>query len=177
MAYFVKMRIMPSGTYLYNTLFGGIDVMKKSKSFRTYVIIVVLIGAVCVAALLIAGNRRESYKYHSGRYMGFICEYIEAEEDDPMYVYIVFRCEDYANRFAMFGLPKERYEHLSDRIKAVIDSRETGAYLLLDTYENQNQRNRLGYDFIYLMTEVDLTRLPEKSISHVDLSWMEKGTK
>lgn len=154
--------------------------MKNSKSFRRYVIAVVLIGAVCAAALFIVGSRHDaerSYEYKSGRYQGFICGYIEAEEDDPMQVYIVFSYEEYANRFAMFGLPKERYEHLSDRIKAVIDSRETGAYLLLDTYQNQNERNRLGYDFIYLMTEVDLPHLPEKLISHVDLSWMEKGAK
>lgn len=180
MADFVEMRIMRSRTDLYGTLFGGIDVMKNSKSFGRYVIAVVLIGAVCAAALFIVGSRRDaerSYEYKSGRYQGYICGYVEAEEDDPMQVYIVFSYQDNANIFAMFGLPKERYEHLSDRIKAVIDNRETGAYLLLDIYQNRNERDRLGYDFIYLMTEVDIPHLPEKSISHVDLSWMEKGAK
>ncbi len=155
--------------------------MKKSKSFRVYVIIVILAGLVCAAALLTAGNRREqkySYEYNYGRCFGYISGYVEAEEDDPMLVYIVFGDNDYSNRFDMYGLPKERYEYLSDNLKAAIDNRETGAYLLLDVAVNQNQHNRLGYDFIYLMTEWNPDYLlPERKICDIDLSWMDVGAK
>ncbi len=150
--------------------------MKKTKSFIIYVAVVLLIGAISCAALLIANRMREEkygYSFSEQRHSGVIYGYLEPEDSEQIQVYIILVDDTFANRFAIYAIPKEYYNYLPDEIKTVIDNRETGAFLRIAIAYNKVQHERLGYDCIKQVLEYKLDWDLERIVQDIDLSWME----
>lgn len=131
----------------------------------------VLLAVLSVAFISWSTDNNNIHEFVDGACYGFVRGYIEPDEFDDMYMYIILDDGYYVTRFSVYALTKDVYDNLDDGLKQLIDNRETGYLLSGVTAYNGSQFDRLGYSYIKYIRMYDTEKESPHEIQERDYNW------
>ena len=116
---------------------------------------VVIVVTITVAVKFFIDKSNDPFEFHDVACYGFIRDYIEPDELDDMYVYVVLDDRTFVTELSIYAIPKETYDSFDEELKRIIDNREVG-YLIdgIGAY-NELEFNRMGYSYIKSIRSYD----------------------
>lgn len=145
------------------------DLIKKVFILCVVLIIALVIGTAVV--IVVNDRNNDLHAFEEGVCYGFIRGYIEPDECDDMYVYIVLDDRSFVTELSMYAIRKEVYESFDEKLKQVIDNREIGYLIEAVTAYNEHEFNRLGYLYIKSVRRYDNSAESEHKVQEREYNW------
>lgn len=145
------------------------DLIKKVFILCVVLIIALVIGTAVV--IVVNDRNNDLHAFEEGVCYGFIRGYIEPDECDDMYVYIVLDDRSFVTELSMYAIPKDVYKSFDEKLKQVIDNREIGYLIEAVTAYNEHEFNRLGYLYIKSVRRYDNSAESEHKVQEREYNW------
>lgn len=136
------------------------------------VVFAVLVVALGIVTEVVVSNRTNDLnKFVERLEYGFIRGYIEPDESDDMYVYIVLDDGYYVTRLSMYALRKDVYDSFDDSLKQIIDNREVGCLITATIAHNESHFIRMGYSYIKNIQSYDNSKESQHKVQIREYDW------